>query len=415
MKNHTALVGIAFLLAVSVAGSCDNKRQKEHAVHKQNGEVYTCPMHPEIIRNEPGDCPICGMKLIKKESHATAIQDVELNVLLQPVNEFVVSSISVTTMGSREELGELAVVGTVSYDTRRVASISSRVSGRIERLYIRYKYQPIKKGQKVMDVYSPGLMTAQQNLLFLLRNDPENSVMIRAAKDRLLLLGMSSAQVSELVKSGKSKQSISVYSGYSGFVTELDNASIMPPTGNMQESQNSTLELAIKEGMYLQAGQPVFTIYDPSAAWILLDIFPAQQNLVKVGDAVKIVPETAPSRFFRAKIAYLEPVFRAGNKTLTARVHFNNASMALPIGSRVTANIYTANTNADWLPKEAILSLGREKIVFRKEAGGFRAHKVVTGIEANKFIQITAGLSSKDSVAVNANYLVDNEAFIKAI
>ena len=165
--------------------------------------------------------------------------------------------------------------------------------------------------------------------------------------------------------------------------------------------------------MYVQSGQAVFSVYNPSRAWILLDIFPEQQGLLKTGNAVRIVPETAPHQNFRSKIDYIEPIFRQGTKTLSARVYFNNAAMQLPIGSRVTATVYASSKNASWLPTEAVLSLGRDKIVFLKEQGGFRAHKIITGTQMNKHIQVTNGLSATDSVALNAQFLVDNEAFIK--
>jgi membrane fusion protein, copper/silver efflux system len=378
MKRYYKITGILFLFYSLLTISCDHKeRQDEHAGHQEE------------------------------------VQNIEPEGLLRPANAFVISSIPVTTIEQREQDVELAVPGTVGYDTRQLGAISSRIGGRIEKLYVRYKYQPVKKGQRIMDIYSPELMTAQQNLLFLLRNDPDNSSFITAARDRLLLLGMSSAQVAEVVKSGKSKYAISIYSSYSGFVTDPGSISTAPATDNMQLPPNGSQQLSVKEGMYVQAGQPVFSVYNSDAAWILLDIFPEQQNLLKVGNAVRIVPETAPAKNFRAKIDYLEPVFRPGSKTLTARVHFNNSSLALPIGSRVTANIFGSTINAGWLPKEAVLSLGRDKIVFKKETGGFRARKVVTGIEVNRLIQVTGGVDRTDSIAVNAQYLVDNEAFIK--
>lgn len=356
MKRQLKIPGFLILAFSVLILSCNNQKKEDHTGHRQ-------------------------------------AQDIELDALLRPSNAFVISTIPVTIIGQREEALELAVVGTVSYDTRQVGTISSRVGGRIEKLYLRYKYQPVKKGQKIMDIYSPELMTAQQNLLFLLRNDPGNSSMIDAAKDRLLLLGMSQVQVNEVIRSGKSDNSISVFSNYSGFVT--------------------TQELSVKEGTYVQAGQAIFSIYDPVAAWILLDFFPEQQGALKVGDAVRIVPETAPAQNFRARIDYLEPVFRPGSKTLTARVYFDNSTLKLPVGSRVTANVFTSPKTGNWLPKEAILSLGRDKIVFLKEVGGFMAHKVITGFELNQFIEITGGLNKSDSVAINAQYLVDNEAFIK--
>ena len=156
-----------------------------------------------------------------------------------------------------------------------------------------------------------------------------------------------------------------------------------------------------------------FSVYNSARAWVLLDIYPDQQNLVMVGNAVRITPETNPEKNFRAKIDYIEPLFRPGTKTLGVRVYFNNASMQLPIGSRVTANIFATSVKASWLRKEAVLSLGRDKIVFLKEPGGFRAHKVITGMELNSAVQVISGLSANDSVASNAHFLVDNEAFIK--
>lgn len=408
---------IVFLFAVSLImgfGSCNDKGKTDHTAHDQQQEVYTCPMHPEIIRNAPGSCPICGMDLVKKETGSEAIKDVQLEALLKPVNSFVVSTVEVTTLEQRDEDIELDVVGTVAYDTRQAGAISSRVNGRIEKLYVRYKYQPVQKGQRIMDIYSPELMTAQQNLLFLLRNDPNNSSLINAAKDRLRLMGMSAGQVATITRSGTAIYSVPVFSNYSGFVTDINNTTNASSTDNMQQATTSNQELAIKEGMYVQTGQAVFTVYNQSRAWILLDIYPEQQTLVQVDNPVRIVPETAPSENFRATVDYIEPVFRTGKKTVAARVYFNNATRRLPIGSRVTANIFAKPKAAWWLPKEAILSLGREKVVFKKEETGFRAIKITTGIEVNRQVQILSGLQTQDSVAVNAQYLVDNEAFIKA-
>lgn len=394
--------------------SCNNKGGADHTAHEGQQEVFTCPMHPEIIRNAPGACPICGMDLVKKESGSEAVKDVQLEALLKPVNAFVIASIEVTTLEQREEDMELDVVGTVAYDTRQAGAISSRVNGRIEKLYVRYKYQPVQKGQRIMDIYSPELMTAQQNLLFLLRNDPENTSLLNAAKDRLRLLGMTAGQVATLMRTGKSIYSVPVFSNYSGFVTDINTTANVGSPGNMQQASTTGQALAIKEGMYVQSGQAVFTVYDQSRAWILLDIYPEQQNLVQVGNPVRIMPETAPAENFKATIDYIEPIFRTDKKTVAARVYFNNANRKLPIGSRVTANVFAKPKAAWWLPKEAVLSLGRDKIVFKKEGLGFRAQKITTGVAVNRYVQVLTGLQKEDSVAVNAQYLVDNEAFIKA-
>ena len=406
---------LLFLFALSLFAFCGNEKPHEHVGHdpQQHQEVYTCSMHPEIISNTPGSCPVCGMDLVKKETGKKAGQYPELEALLKPSNEFAISTVTSTTLEQREEDIELKVVGTVAYDTRQSGSISSRVKGRIEKLYIRFKYQPVSKGQRIMDIYSPELVTAQQNFIFLLINDPDNTSLINAAKNRLLLLGMTSIQVSEVARSKTPKYSVAVFSNYSGFVTDLPISANSIPSDGMRVQTSTNEELSVKQGMYVQSGQPVFAVYDPARAWILLDIFPEQQSLVKIGNTVRIVPETAPQQNFRARINYIEPVFRPEAKTLTARVYINNAAMQLPIGSRVTATIFASSVNASWLPKEAVISLGRDKIVFRKEAGGFKAHKITTGMELNRLIQVVTGLSPEDSVAGNAQFLVDNEAFIK--
>jgi Cu(I)/Ag(I) efflux system membrane fusion protein len=412
--KKTIRYSFIFLVVTSLFFSCGNREHAEHAEHVDvKEELYTCPMHPEIIRNAPGSCPVCGMALVKKQPGDKSVEDIQLDALLKPVNEFVVSAVPVTTIERREEDLKLNVVGIVTHDTRQAATISSRVNGRIEKLYIRYKYQPVRKGQRIMDIYSPELLTAQQNLIFLLRNDKDNISLVNAAKDKLFLMGMTSGEVAELVKTKVPRYSIGVFSNYSGFVTDLNTSAGSRAVEEMQAQMSTNQELEIKEGMYVKMGQFLFSVYNPAKSWILLDIFPDQQNLVKAGSLVRIVPETAPQQSITAKINYIEPAFRPGKKTLSARVYLNNANMQLPIGSRVTATIFGSSANASWLPKDAVLSLGRDKVVFVKQSGGFKAHKVTTGLELNRSIEVVTGLSSEDSVASNAQFLVDNEAFIK--
>lgn len=345
------------------------------------------------------------------EEDAGTVRNIALNDLLKPTNAFVISSIPVTTIEQKEEAIELDVPGNVVYDTRQIGTVASRVSGRIEKLYINYKYQRIQKGQKIMDIYSPELATAQQQLLFLIRNDPDNTSLINAASGRLELLGLHKQQINQIVSTKQIVDPVPVYSSYTGFATDFTEKSAAGREMNAASAPAG--ELRIKEGIYLEKGAAVFSVYNADKVWILLNIYPAQQALIKVGNPVQVVPETSPRQGFRAKIDYIEPLFRAGSKTLTARVYFDNAAMRLPIGSRVKATIFGNTVNAAWLPKEAVLSLGKSNIVFVKEGNGFRARKINTGLTISNSIQVTKGLSATDSVAVNAHYLADNEVFIK--
>ncbi len=388
------------------------KMEENH--HPEKNATYTCPMHPSVIKDQPGACPICGMDLIKKESNNKKQDNVELNALLQPTNELVVSSIPVTGLVFSSEQIELNALGNIAYDTRMIGSISAKVSGRIEKLYVRYKYQKVTNGQRIMDIYSPELLTAQQNLLFLIKNDHENSTLIEAAKEKLLLLGMSNKQVMELIQSGKPLFTISVISNYSGHIHETINVDKMNiANDNMGGISQQTEELALKEGMYIQKGQSVFSVFNPDKAWVILNIYGENQSFVKKGNVVRIIPETARRKDFKATIDFVEPFYRKENKTQTVRVGFNNSSLKIPIGSQVQAVIFGNTVKGFWLPKDAVLSLGLEKVVFQKSEDGFRAIKVTTGVVLEKQIQILKGLTTKDSVAANAQFLMDSESFIK--
>jgi len=415
IKKESAILLIASCLLLIGPPACNNKKD-DHSQHQQpvTNNQYTCPMHPEIIRDKPGKCPICGMDLIKKEKDSKKITEVDLESLLKPTNEFVVSSIPVTTMQKREEQIEIEALGNIGYDTREVGSISARVSGRIEKLYVKYRYQRISKGQHILDIYSPELLTAQQNLLFLLKNDANNNTMIQAAKEKLLLLGMSNQQLGNIIQSGQPSFTIAVYSNYSGHIHEAaDKGTMNNEPVLMKDISLITEELLLKEGMYLQKGQSVFSVYNPDRAWAILNIYGENQALVKVGNTVRIIPETAPARDFRAEIDFIEPFYRKENKTLTARVYFNNGTLKIPIGSQVRATVFGNTRDAYWLPKEAVLSLGIDKVVFAKSDGGFKAHKINTGIMHKNHIQVLKGLTGTDSVAANAQYLMDSESFIK--
>ena len=409
-----------FLISVLMAGitmlilSC-NQRGAKTTVTTAEKEVWTCSMHPEIIRDGPGSCPICGMDLIKKEEKASAISGIRLDELLQPTDQFVVSSIPVTSLQNQNKAIPVEVFGVVTYDTRHINSISARVSGRIEKLYVRYRYQHIHKGERIMDIYSPELATAEQEMLYLIKNDPENEGLIQASKQKLLLLGMNEDQVRKVILNNKPSPTIPVYSNYAGHIHEAGNS--MPVSTNTEAKSEVSAgmeELPIKEGMYVEQGQSIFQIFNTDKIWVLLNIFSESQAIVKVGNAVRITPETNPAMNINGKISLIEPVYRPNSKTLTARVYLNNSMGMIPIGSQVRARIYTDQLSTKWLPKDAVLSLGIDKVVFLKTAGGFQAHKVATGLSDQDQIQIISGLQQTDSVAINGQFLADSESFIKA-
>ena len=411
-KKHFILFGSFLLFGVLV--SCNTRSDKELDEHQHTKqEIYTCPMHPEIIRDKPGKCPICGMDLVKKGGNEANVSALQIDFLLKPTNEFVLTSVPLSTLHTSEEEIEVEALGRIGYDTRQVGTISARISGRIEKLYVRYRYQKVSKGQKVMEIYSPEILTAQQNLLFLIKNDADNIQFIDAAKEKLLLLGMSEEQLNEVIRTQKTAFSISVYSKYSGHIHEAGSGNMQRESGEMRDISFITEELPVKEGMYVQRGQTVFSVYNPDRAWAILNFYADKQSLIREGSPVRVVPETAPNKDFRATVNFIEPFYRKENKTITARVYFDNSQLKIPIGSQVRATIFGNSQEATWLPTQAVLSLGLDKVVFIKHDIGFKAHKVKIGTSYKNMIQIVEGLSAQDSVVANAQFLMDSESFIK--
>jgi Cu(I)/Ag(I) efflux system membrane fusion protein len=423
MKRNLFIEQLFLMLVIAIASlqSCNTQQPKtvqadsaSTTVHK---DLYTCSMHPQIIQDHPGNCPICGMKLVKMNQQAVAVPtNIGLESLLKPVNEFAVSSLPVTTLQQKTSNISVQSLGVIEYDSRATGTISARVSGRIEKLYVRYRYEEVEKGQKIMDIYSPELVTAQENLLFLLKSDAQNTSFIQAAKEKLLLLGMSEAQLNQVIKSDKPAYAVSVYSDYSGHIHEAGMSAAPDNTSSSNEMEDVSMvteALTLKEGMYVQKGQTLLMIMNHHQAWAALQIYPEDQSLVKLGDSVTIIPEADTTGIISGTIDFIEPFFRTGSKTLTARVYFHNAGH-LPVGSHVTASIASGSKTAAWLPQSSVLSLGLSEVVFLKSSGGFRVHKVVTGISNGNDIQIISGLNATDTVAINAQYLIDSEGFIKS-
>jgi membrane fusion protein, copper/silver efflux system len=409
MMNIKIIIYASLLLMLFTA--CNNGGQKAPQESKMSGDIYTCSMHPQIIEYHPGKCPICGMKLVKKKP-VPYNANIQPGVLFKPTNEFIIAKLPVITPTLKSVNDPVKAYGAIEYDTRAATTVSASVSGRIEKLYIRYRFQEIQKGQKIMDIYSPEILTAEQNMLFLLQNDGSNTSFINAAKAKLLLLGMSEEQLNKVIKNGKPLYSVSVYSNYSGHVHDAGMTQGEMAGGGANSNVEVTEELSLKEGMYIQKGQTILMIMDHHMVWAALQIFSSDQGLIKKGNRVDIIPETDTAAVINGHIDFIEPFLRSNSKTLTARVYFHNEYM-LPIGAHVIASIYTNNKRALWLPQSAIIALGMGEAAFIKTNAGFIAHKIVTGVRSANEVQVISGLGEKDSVVLNAQYLIDSESFIK--
>ncbi|HEV8511956.1 MAG TPA: efflux RND transporter periplasmic adaptor subunit, partial [Cyclobacteriaceae bacterium] len=200
-SRQLTVVGGLFLVLL-IAFGCSQNKKHEHA------EQYTCPMHPTVIKDTPGSCPVCGMDLVMKgkQNDDVKVGD-DLSYLLKPVNSSVISTIKTVTPVKKSINIKAKANGVITYDTKAMSTISSRISGRVEKLFVKYNFQPVKKGQKILEIYSPELLTAQRDLLYLLKSDKENTQLIDGAKEKLRLLGATDQQIDQLVSTGKESTS----------------------------------------------------------------------------------------------------------------------------------------------------------------------------------------------------------------
>lgn len=437
MKKNYSGKWLLPLLAVLLLFSCKEKTETTSTAtaHQHSEQTkYTCPMHPDVIRDQPGKCPICGMDLVPMSSSNELHVDSNLLPLLKPVNEQVVSSMPAIQAESGSRIFSMPVQGIVTYDTRRQQSISSRVAGRIERMYIKYNYQPVSKGQLIMEIYSPDLAAAQRELIYISRNDKDPSLLQRA-KQRLSLLGMQPAQINAVIKTGKLLYRVPVYSSVSGYIVEkgiaasassagvtmpsssaaaddmsgMGGAASAPATPTSQAVPSPT-PVVIREGQYVSAGETVFTIYNDNSMVAEFSFIPALAAGVKKGQKLVFHPVANPNDVKTGSIGLIEPTQRAGESFTVARVYLSGTD--LKPGQLLKANIPVVKNGAYWLPQKAVLQLGTKAIVFKKEAGVYFPKEVQTGMKVNGMIEIVDFIGDWQ-VAKNASFLVDSESFIR--
>ena len=409
IKYSLAFIGI-FIIGIAIyffAKKSDNHSEMEH----QN-EVYTCSMHPEIIRDEPGNCPICGMTLVKKVTDNNSIDDSSIDNLIKPTDNFIVGKYQTTTAIDTTISSEINLPGIVAYDPNSSVNIAARMNGRIERMYVNYKYQKVNKGQKLFDLYSPELLTEQQNFIYMVSNDVENPSIIDASRQKLLLYGMTQNQINALSNSKKVNPQITIYSPDSGII---DGTGTMVNTTNpvMQSASNNTATLDVKEGSYIKKGEVIFKLLNTDKVWGIFNVIQGYNSLIKANQSIRITSELDKNEFMDAKINFVETQLNATDKTNRIRVYLNNNKLKLPIGLRLQGVVKTNPVNGIWIQKQSMVSIGNKKIVFLKMDNGFRAASIKTGIEIVDFIQIMEGISVKDTIAKNAQYLIDSESFIK--
>lgn len=389
------LLPIAYCLLL-VIGTDSCFRRKDYSAT----ETYTCSMHPTVVQDNPGTCPVCGMDLVPKAKHSQNPERIaELDYLLKPVNATIISSIKTISPVQKSMDETLKINGIIVYDTRALVTISSRFGGRVEKLFINHNLQQVKRGQPVLEVYSPELLTAQRDLLYLMKSDKENGQLIEGAKEKLRLLGASDDQIGRLISTGRESNSFIIYSNATGYIAEPQNS-------------NGQNELQVRAGMYITAGQTLFKIADDGKVWAEFDVYAKDVSSIKLNDPLRLESDDM-SQGVEGRVDFIQPFYKNGESFTKVRVYLQNNNGQFRIGQWVSASFDKSLKGSMWIPLSAQLDLGTKKIVFIRKAGIFQPQEIHAGRTSNEWVEVTGGIDARDSLAYNAQFLVDSESFIK--
>lgn len=429
MKPYLNILSLLLLVAIAAC----SEQGHEHA----EGTTYTCPMHPQIVQNQPGSCPICGMDLVPQntaQGEAIEISD-DLAFLLQPANQSVVANIRTIKPAQRTLTDTVQMDGIISYDERRMYTIPAQVGGRIEKLFVKYTFQEVHKGQKLLELYSPELVTAQQEFLYLLRSAPEDQALIHAARQKLRLLGVTEVQIKQITRSGKPSYTFALYSPYNGYVLGLNATAPsarpaqapLSSTGSMdagmrtgnagmaQSTQSTTAptDLPLREGMYVNTGQALFRVVNPDQLWAEFNVPASKLTAIAKGTPVHITFPQLPGERLEAQVDFLQPFFEAGENFARIRVYLPGQQKLARVGQLVSAKAAYTTKLSLWIAREAVLDLGTKAVAFKLVNGYFKPVAITTNQVIGDQIQVLSGLAKTDTIAANAQFMVDSESFVR--
>ncbi len=366
-----------------------NDSALEHAT-KHLDPKYVCPMHPQIVRDEPGSCPICGMDLVAKTLDASATGHPEVKI-----SNAVINSMGVRTAEARNQTlwKYIQTVGRIEYDETRLAHVHPRAEGWMEELSLRAEGDPVEKGQALGRLYSPEILSAQVDFLIAL-DQSAGKTRVEKARNRLRLLGVTEGTISAIQKSRQSINTVPVVANASGVVTKL----------------------GARQGMYVKPEMEIVTIADLSRIWVLVDVYEHQIDWLAQGLSAEIKVPAYPGRVWEGTVEYIYPELDPKSRTLRVRLAFDNPEGLLKANMFADVVIYGGpKREVLAVPAEAVIATGkRSSVVLALGGGRFQPVDVVTGMESNGQVEILSGLSMGDQVVVSGQFLIDSESSLQA-
>ena len=409
-------IGILLLIAIMIflpTGCTDEQKSssettvvEKSVVEKSAPVVYTCPMHPSVASDKPGACPICGMTLVKRVDTPASTTAGSTGAIMLSPEQRVTANVRTMRVTPGTHTGELITTGRVTFDERRVAQVTAYTGGRIERLFVNFTGDSVRRGQTVGTLYSPELFATQQEYLLALQNRERmrragftaarnaSDDLVESTRQRLMLSGMTAPQIAQLERTGKPIFATNVLSPVSGVVTK---------------------KLAVEQ-QYVAQGQPLMEVADLTNVWVEADVYEQQLPDVKLGQTAEITSSASPGQTLTGKVSFIVPVIAGATRTARVRVELPNPRLLLKPDMYV--NVRIVGTPAPphlMVPASAIVDRGQKQFAWVQVAPGqFEPREVRTGQRHGAAIVVVSGLKDGDEVVVEGGFLLDSEAQLRS-
>lgn len=371
-------------------GTASNKDEKPGPAADRKLLYWHDPMVPGPKFDKPGKSPFMDMQLVPVYADAGADEG---QVTISPRTLQNLGIRTVEVKQGRMEKG-LTTVGAVSIDERTIVVVQSRVSGYIEKLYVRAQYDPVARGQRLAEIYAPEWLSAQEEYLALKRSSqPGADALAQAARQRLLLLGVSEQQIRSVEQTGKPDARVTLFAPENGLVWEL----------------------GARDGMAVSPGLTLFKLANLASVWVHAEAPEADAALIKPGAPVEARAAALPEKTFKGKVAALLPDVNPTTRTLKARIVLANPGAQLKPGMYATLDFGVTAKPALMVPSEAVIHTGTRAVVIIAEGGGkFRPANVEVGRESGGMTEIRKGLEPGQQVVASGQFLIDSEASLKS-
>ncbi|RLC46946.1 MAG: efflux RND transporter periplasmic adaptor subunit [Candidatus Cloacimonadota bacterium] len=426
------LIILSLILTLILFTGCTSKQTAEHSYVE--GEYYTCPMHPTIVQDEEGECPICGMDLVLEKGESAKKQDVPaksekkieywvapmdanyisdkpgkspMGMDLVPVYEeegtsekgITIDPTVVQNMGVRVKhisyrdiSHTIRTIGKVEIADDKSFSINLRFSGWIEKIFANKIGQKIAKGAQLFEIYSPQLIAAQEEFLLAVNTYGKESKIAEASQKRLLLWSIPQKHLDKILSENNAQQNVIFTSPFSGYI----------------------LHKNIKEGSKVKAGADLYHIGNLDKIWIIADIYEFDAASVKTGQIVTLEFTNLPGKILNGKISFVYPTLNPKTRTQKIRIELNNPDLTMKPGMFATVRIETDKLQEVLtVPTEAIINSGERKIVFLSRGNGkFEPREIQTGLSDDKdyYTEVISGLHENEIVVVSGQFLMDSES-----